>query len=80
LSWDVPGDKIGVHKSFASTTCPGRNFIAMLPDLLAQVENQRRKVVNDVCAFSPTAARSAICDMHGQAPRRRAQGIPQPPL
>ena len=70
LNWDIPGDKITVHKSHASTSCPGKNFMAVLPDLLTQVAQQRRKVVEDYCAGLPGDARPAVCEREAAAPKR----------
>jgi hypothetical protein len=41
-SWRLGPASISVHKQHASTSCPGRNFIAVLPALIAQISEQRR--------------------------------------
>jgi hypothetical protein len=41
-SWRLGPAAISVHKQHASTSCPGRNFMAVLPILMAQVSEQRR--------------------------------------
>lgn len=50
LSSNVPPGKISVHKDHASTDCPGRNLIAVLPDVLAGAAGQRAKVITELCA------------------------------
>jgi N-acetylmuramoyl-L-alanine amidase len=44
LSRDLPTGSIAVHKDRAPTTCPGKNFLAMLPNLLSEVSKIRSKV------------------------------------
>ena len=56
LSWNVPTEKISVHKDHAPTSCPGRNFMAMLPTLRAGVLSQRGDVVARLCTRAPSAA------------------------
>lgn len=36
--WRIPGDRIGGHKDFASTSCPGANLYSRLPDLVKMVK------------------------------------------
>jgi hypothetical protein len=31
--FNVPGERLGAHKDYASTRCPGRNLYAELPRL-----------------------------------------------
>jgi hypothetical protein len=73
LSWDIPTAKIGVHKGFAATTCPGRNFLAVLPTLLAKVEQERRKLVDDFCATAPAGSKSDYCGLNVTVPPKRAE-------
>jgi hypothetical protein len=73
LSWNVPTEKITVHKNHAATSCPGRNFMAALPSLLAQVAEHRKKVVNEVCSQDSHSARlRQDCIDTGRRPARRA--------
>jgi N-acetylmuramoyl-L-alanine amidase len=73
LSWNVPTEKITVHKNHAATSCPGRNFMAALPNLLAQVAEYRKKVVNEVCSQdSHSAQLRQDCIDYGRRPARRA--------
>jgi hypothetical protein len=37
--WRVPLDRISVHKVHARTACPGKNLIAALPRVLAELQN-----------------------------------------
>jgi hypothetical protein len=61
LSWDLPSNAISVHKDHAPTDCPGRNFMAALPALLADVAERRRKLVEEFCQAAPTASSRSIC-------------------
>jgi hypothetical protein len=73
LSWNVPTEKITVHKNHAATSCPGRHFMAALPNLLAQVAEHRKKVVNEVCSQNSHSARlRQDCIEHSRRPARRA--------
>ncbi|MBK8008606.1 MAG: N-acetylmuramoyl-L-alanine amidase [Rhizobiales bacterium] len=36
--WKVPISKISVHRDHTSTACPGRNMIAILPDILRELD------------------------------------------
>jgi hypothetical protein len=55
LAWNIPPEKITVHRDHAPTSCPGRNFMAVLPEMLAQVAADRDKAVSEICARSPSA-------------------------
>ncbi len=56
LAWNVPAQKISVHKDHASTTCPGRNLLAALPKVMAAAAQERQRATADVCARNPSAA------------------------
>jgi hypothetical protein len=56
LSWNVPAQKITVHKDHGKTTCPGRNLLAVLPKLIASAAQERQRAAADVCARGPSAA------------------------
>jgi len=49
LSWSVPMNRITVHKDHAATTCPGRNFSAIFPGLLANVAEDRQRLTAELC-------------------------------
>jgi hypothetical protein len=49
LSWNVPIERIGVHKQHAATSCPGRNFMAVLPDVLARTAERRTAMLASLC-------------------------------
>jgi len=49
LCWNVPVNRISVHKDHAPTTCPGRNFTKLLPDLLAKVAEDRQRLTVELC-------------------------------
>lgn len=53
-TYDVPVKNIGIHKGHAQTSCPGSNFVAALPKLLADVAAQSKRVVNDACSRPPS--------------------------
>jgi hypothetical protein len=36
--YHIDADKIGVHKEFAQTACPGKNMMAMMPEIVARVK------------------------------------------
>jgi hypothetical protein len=55
LNWGVPPDKISIHKDHAPTSCPGRNFVAVLPEVLALVAADRNKAISKICAGNPSA-------------------------
>jgi hypothetical protein len=61
MSWDVPNEKISVHKAHAPTDCPGRNFMAVLPKLLMEVAEKRREVAADLCRHSQTELQGSVC-------------------
>jgi hypothetical protein len=62
LAWNITPEKISTHQDHAPTTCPGRNFLAMLPDLLAQVSADREKAISQLCAGKPgTQFSSTYC-------------------
>ena len=39
--FNVPGERLGAHKDYASTRCPGRNLYAELPRLRALIDRSR---------------------------------------
>jgi len=49
LSWNIPIERVSVHKDHAQTDCPGRNLIAVLPDLLRSTSEQREHAISSVC-------------------------------
>jgi hypothetical protein len=49
LSWNVPIASIGVHKQHAATTCPGRHFMAVLPQVLEHAARRRTALLADLC-------------------------------
>ena len=55
LAWNIPPEKISIHRDHAPTTCPGRNFVAVLPEMLALVAADRNKAISDICAGSVSA-------------------------
>jgi N-acetylmuramoyl-L-alanine amidase len=59
LCWNVPIDRISVHKGHAATTCPGRNLMALLPEVLARTAERRTVVLAELCrrGVSPEFAR-----------------------
>jgi hypothetical protein len=70
LSWDIPREKVSVHKDHAPTTCPGRHFMAILPQVFAMVIGQRNKVISEMCARGPSAKFSSVyCTTNERAPR-----------
>jgi hypothetical protein len=79
--WDLPLERISVHKDHAPTDCPGRNFMAVLPKLLTEVAEH-----GDICPQSPTAAsiNSPLCQAGQTSPivKRRpkpSHPTPNPP-
>jgi hypothetical protein len=42
VSWKIPNDAISTHKDHAPTDCPGKNFLTLLPAVLAEVVQARR--------------------------------------
>ncbi|HMM88022.1 peptidoglycan recognition protein family protein [Bradyrhizobium sp.] len=54
LAWSIPPGKISTHKDYAPTTCPGRNFVTMLPEVLALATTDRTKAISGICAGSPS--------------------------
>jgi len=61
LSWNIPEDKISVHKAHAPTDCPGRNFMGALPNLLIEVAEKRREAITILCGQSRPALEHPIC-------------------
>jgi hypothetical protein len=49
LSWDLPVNRISVHKDHAPTTCPGRHLSAILPELLANVAEDSHHLTAQLC-------------------------------
>ncbi len=47
LTWNLPPERISVHMDHAPTDCPGRNLMAVLPDLLANVRDRLQQVAKD---------------------------------
>ena len=39
--FNVPGARLGAHKDYASTRCPGRNLYAELPRLRERIDASR---------------------------------------
>jgi N-acetylmuramoyl-L-alanine amidase len=63
VSWNIPPAMISGHKEHAPTACPGRNFMAVLPVLLAQVAEERRKLVEQDCrSTAETGRQTAACE------------------
>ena len=60
LAWNVPVQKITVHKNHASTTCPGRNLMALLPRVMAATTQERQRTMAEHCARGASAAFSRI--------------------
>jgi hypothetical protein len=52
LKWNLSDQPITVHKDHAATDCPGKNFEAVLPDLLKKVAQRRQQIVAQICAQS----------------------------
>lgn len=52
-TYDLKPESISVHKGHAQTSCPGANFMAVLPKLIADVTGQSKRVVNDACSRKP---------------------------
>jgi N-acetylmuramoyl-L-alanine amidase len=52
LSWDLTADRIRTHKDLAQTDCPGRNFLAALPSLIARTGERRAAAIADLCRAS----------------------------
>jgi N-acetylmuramoyl-L-alanine amidase len=61
LFWNVPTEKISVHKDHAPTSCPGRNFMAMLPTFRAGMLARRGDVVAQLCGRARGAATQPYC-------------------
>jgi hypothetical protein len=55
LLWGMPAEKISVHKDHAPTDCPGRNLLALLPTLRADMVARRGAILADLCARSPNS-------------------------
>jgi hypothetical protein len=70
LSWDLPVEAISVHKSHASTTCPGSHFMAALPKLLQDVSQHRRKLVEELCGPADDPNHASSCASQGGALQR----------
>jgi hypothetical protein len=65
LSWNIPDDKISVHKDHAPTDCPGRNLMAVLPQLLNEVAEKRREALRELCKGTPVSQRAVCTDEAG---------------
>jgi hypothetical protein len=55
LSWNIPVERISVHKDHAATDCPGRHFMTLLPELLKHVAARRKREIARTCAQAPPA-------------------------
>jgi hypothetical protein len=55
LSWNIPVDRISVHKDHAATDCPGRNFMTLLPGVLRRVALRRKNEIARACAQLPSS-------------------------
>ena len=53
--WNVPVERISMHKDNAETDCPGAHLIAVLPKLIAGIKEQRAEAIAKLCASSPAA-------------------------
>ena len=60
LDWNLDESKISVHKQHAATLCPGRDFIEVLPKLLADATERRQSAVVDLCRGNPNAEFSRL--------------------
>lgn len=38
--YHIDADKIGAHRQFAQTACPGKNMMALMPEIVARVKQQ----------------------------------------
>jgi len=64
LSWNLDVSRISTHKDHAATVCPGRNFMTLVPDLLARVSEHRAAAVADLCRKAPNdAASRRVCGL-----------------
>jgi hypothetical protein len=62
LRWNVPVEAITVHKNHASTSCPGRHFMAALPNLMRETAASRTAVIQRLCsAPMPAGSSPAFC-------------------
>jgi hypothetical protein len=60
LSWHLRIEDISVHKDHAPTTCPGRNFMAELPNVLSRTDAQRTAAIANICSRHPTPEFGAL--------------------
>jgi hypothetical protein len=51
-SWKLTPERISVHMDHAPTDCPGRNFMAVLPALLADVRDRLQHAAKNSCPQS----------------------------
>jgi hypothetical protein len=60
LSWHLRIEDISVHKDHAPSTCPGRNFMTELPNVLSRVTVQRTAAIANICSRHPTPEVGAL--------------------
>ncbi|WP_441261151.1 peptidoglycan recognition protein family protein [Bradyrhizobium sp. 521_C7_N1_3] len=51
-SWTLPPERVSVHMDHAPTDCPGRNFMAIFPALLADVRGRLQHAAKNSCPRS----------------------------
>jgi hypothetical protein len=54
IAWKIPLENISVHKDHAPTTCPGANFMRMLPEILEAVKQQHASAMEKICSAQET--------------------------
>jgi N-acetylmuramoyl-L-alanine amidase len=50
IAWKIPRENISVHKDHAPTTCPGANFMKVLPAILDAVKQQHATAMEKTCS------------------------------
>jgi hypothetical protein len=80
VTWDLPIERISVHKDHAPTDCPGLNLLAVLPNLLVEVAEQRQRIAARTCAQSsaPGSGSSQCQDNQVTSPGVAPQLKPTP--